>query len=128
MTDAVFTSTQSPEFHELLLVRRQRLVARLRCQRVVHASTIYLIGCTAERDVDRRTVEFERKQLADIESALQRLETGGFGVCARCGHAIRISRLQASPTTRFCRRCPGNGTPRRPEHRGITPAGHWDTA
>jgi RNA polymerase-binding transcription factor DksA len=117
----VFTSTQLTEFHELLSTRRQRLAARLRSQRVVDASVIYLIGCTAERDVDRRTVEFERKQLADIDSALKRLETGGFGLCARCGHAIPISRLQASPTTRFCQRWLGDSLPR-----GIGGAeSHW---
>jgi RNA polymerase-binding transcription factor DksA len=90
----------------------------------VDASTIYLVGCTAERDVDRATVEFERKQLADIDSALQRLETGDYGLCTRCGHAIRISRLHVSPTTRFCRRCLGDS---RPQGRGgpaATPAGY----
>jgi DnaK suppressor protein len=108
MSDALYTSAQATEFDVLLSTRRQRLLALLRSQRVVEASTIYLVGCTAERDVDRRTVDLERRQLADIDSALHRLETGGFGLCARCGRAIRISRLHVSPTTQFCRRCAGN--------------------
>jgi RNA polymerase-binding transcription factor DksA len=120
MSDALFTSKQLTEFHELLSTRRQRLVARLRSQRVVEASMIYLIGCTAERDVDRRTVELERKQLADIGSALQRLETGSFGLCARCGHAIRLSRLHESPTTRLCWHCAGNAVPHRLSRRSST--------
>ena len=127
MSDAVFTPTRSTEFHELLATRRQRLAARMHSRHVVDASLIYLIGCTAERDVDRRTVEFERRQLADIDSTLHRLETGGFGLCARCGHAIRISRLQASPTTRLCRRCSVDSIPQRRGATPVMPAGHWST-
>jgi RNA polymerase-binding transcription factor DksA len=125
MGDALFTFTQETEFHDLLSMRRQRLAARLRSQRVVDASMIHLVGRTAERDVDRRTVEFDRKQLADIDSALKRLEAGCFGLCARCGHAIRVSRLRASPTTRFCRQCFGAGTPKQPGGLETIPPGYW---
>src|SRR5688572_22577279 len=115
MSGEVFTSIESTEFHELLSMRRQRLVARLQTQRIVDTSMIHLVGHTAERDVDRRTVDSARKQLANIDSALKRLESGSFGLCARCGHAMDISRLRASPTTRFCQHCFGAGLLIRPE-------------
>ncbi|MEO6202208.1 MAG: TraR/DksA family transcriptional regulator [Nitrospirales bacterium] len=44
-------------------------------------------------------------QLQRIESVLQRLETGKFGWCMRCGKEISRKRLEVDPTAPLCIAC-----------------------
>ena len=46
-----------------------------------------------------------RAALADVESALARVDDGSFGVCAACGGPIGFERLMAVPETRYCVGC-----------------------
>jgi len=46
-----------------------------------------------------------RRKLADVEEALGRLATGGFGQCEQCGSAIPAGLLAVIPETRYCPRC-----------------------
>ncbi|MBW3573704.1 MAG: TraR/DksA C4-type zinc finger protein [Actinobacteria bacterium] len=43
--------------------------------------------------------------LADIDRALQKLDSGGYGVCEQCGEEIAEARLEAMPATRYCIQC-----------------------
>jgi len=43
--------------------------------------------------------------LAQVESALQRLDDGTYGTCARCGKAIAPERLEALPYASYCITC-----------------------
>src|SRR4029450_4696266 len=43
--------------------------------------------------------------LKEVQSALQKLEDGGFGDCERCGEAIAEKRLEALPFARYCIDC-----------------------
>ncbi|MCE7982948.1 MAG: hypothetical protein DYG89_17325 [Caldilinea sp. CFX5] len=47
----------------------------------------------------------EQKKLAQIESALQRLDNGLYGWCADCGASIQPERLEIVPSTIFCVEC-----------------------
>jgi DnaK suppressor protein len=69
-----------------------------------------------EHDPEGSTIAYERAQLtavleatrrhlAELDVALARLESGGYGVCERCGQAIPADRLAARPTARTCVRC-----------------------
>jgi DnaK suppressor protein len=51
--------------------------------------------------------EFSRDlvELAQIEAALQRLDTGHFGLCADCAEPIAAQRLQAQPWVSRCLDC-----------------------
>ena len=49
--------------------------------------------------------EQQRKQLADIDAALARIEAGIYGGCAECGREIEEERLRAVPTTELCAEC-----------------------
>lgn len=62
---------------------------------------------------DLGTATFEREkadsirlsvegQLADVEHALARLDTGTYGTCEMCGKKIPEERLKARPAARFC--------------------------
>lgn len=69
-----------------------------------------------EHDPEGATIAFERSQLgtlvdqaraqlAEIDAALTRWESGGYGVCSRCAEPIGEGRLEARPATRVCVRC-----------------------
>ncbi|OFW24237.1 MAG: hypothetical protein A3H27_15785 [Acidobacteria bacterium RIFCSPLOWO2_02_FULL_59_13] len=44
-------------------------------------------------------------QLLEVESALDRLNSGEYGVCANCGTSISSKRLQAIPWATYCVDC-----------------------
>jgi DnaK suppressor protein len=43
-----------------------------------------------------------REQLDDVQKALDKLDSGSYGVCEVCGAEIGEARLEAMPATRFC--------------------------
>ncbi len=47
----------------------------------------------------------ERDTLVEIDSALDRLDSGEYGVCAECSAKIPVRRLQAVPWARYCIDC-----------------------
>ena len=46
-----------------------------------------------------------RRELEELEQALERLESGTFGLCEGCAEQIPLRRLRAVPTTRYCLAC-----------------------
>jgi RNA polymerase-binding protein DksA len=58
-----------------------------------------------ERSQIGTLVEDARRQLAEIDAALARLEDGTYGVCERCGGQIPPARLEARPIARLCVSC-----------------------
>jgi RNA polymerase-binding transcription factor DksA len=71
-----------------------------------------------EHDPEGSTLAFERsqsdallqqaeKRLADIDSALTRMGTGTYGVCAVCANPIAPARLAARPYATTCITCAG---------------------
>jgi DnaK suppressor protein len=69
-----------------------------------------------EHDPEGATVAFERQQvaallesarrrLAEVEAALGRRASGGYGVCEVCGRPIPAERLAARPSARTCVAC-----------------------
>ena len=47
----------------------------------------------------------ERQILLEIDSALQRLDSGTFGACAHCSIEIAKARLRALPWAKYCIDC-----------------------
>ncbi len=43
--------------------------------------------------------------LLQVDSALERIQDGTFGICQRCGQAIGAERLEAFPYVAFCINC-----------------------
>ena len=56
-------------------------------------------------DVLERLQAAESRELADIETALQRLSLGLYGRCERCLAPVCLLRLQAVPEARLCMCC-----------------------
>lgn len=52
-----------------------------------------------------RSRDRERKLIAKINAALERIATEDFGYCEKCGVEIGLSRLQARPTAELCIDC-----------------------
>jgi DnaK suppressor protein len=51
----------------------------------------------AERQLELRTRDRQRKLIAKIESALRRLDDGSYGFCEETGEPIALKRLDARP-------------------------------
>jgi RNA polymerase-binding protein DksA len=61
---------------------------------------------SAARLLDRMS-DVELTQLRRVQAALERLERGSYGTCARCGARIDPRRLRALPEADRCARCAG---------------------
>lgn len=81
-----------------------------------------------EHDPEGATVAFERAQvqdmlrrarvdLEDLDRAAQRVMTGEYRVCERCGGPISAGRLTARPAARTCIICANKVTRRRARER-----------
>lgn len=59
----------------------------------------------AEREVDFARSDRDAVTLVEIDGALQRLADGSYGLCADCGEAIALARLQSLPQAQRCLAC-----------------------
>lgn len=79
--------------------------------RAAHAREVLLQGGDdatqrdAERAVDFDRIDRDAVSLAEIDQALQRLASGGFGLCGDCGEPIALGRLQLAPQVLRCMGC-----------------------
>jgi len=60
---------------------------------------------TFERSKDLSIRENSKRLLQDIESALERMEQGTYGVCTKCGKEIEVARLNVLPQAATCANC-----------------------
>jgi RNA polymerase-binding transcription factor DksA len=51
--------------------------------------------------------EDARRELVEIEAALQRIQEGRYGTCLNCGGPMGLQRLRAIPEARYCIACSG---------------------
>jgi DnaK suppressor protein len=67
------------------------------------------LGDQASAETDRsfmlRLRGREQKLLKKIEDAIDRIDTGEYGICDICGDEIGIKRLEARPVTTMCIEC-----------------------
>jgi DnaK suppressor protein len=49
-----------------------------------------------------------RRELADIDSALARIQEGRYGTCQSCGGPMGLQRIRAIPEARYCVACSGH--------------------
>lgn len=67
------------------------------------------LGDQATAEIDRnfmlRLRSREQKLLKKIDEAIERIDSGTFGICDQCGMDIDIRRLEARPVTNLCIEC-----------------------
>jgi DnaK suppressor protein len=71
---------------------------------------------TEQAELRSQMLNFESRELAQIESALERIRHGRYGRCETCDEPIAAMRLKALPYATECISCA-----RREEHRGSHP-------
>ena len=59
----------------------------------------------SERNFMLRIRERERKLIQKIQEAIDRLESGSYGICEECEEEISEARLMARPVTTLCIEC-----------------------
>ncbi len=96
-----------------LVARRQELLARVQSIE----SNFRREGEPLEKDAEEQSLQIEnddvlkaldeagRRELASVERALARFESGTYGICAGCGEPIAPARLRALPAAELCIRC-----------------------
>jgi len=93
-----------------LTIETERLSQNLR-EKVVAAGDLSNIpDHNADRDTEGLDAEIaiernERAILAQVESALGRIQAGTFGQCEDCGREISPERLEVIPYTPYCVDC-----------------------
>jgi DnaK suppressor protein len=97
-------------YRQMLLEKRDDVVSGLG----VKFDTIARIGRIAEEDqaqlshdefISLRLNSLDYGQLRLVEEALDRLQSGDFGICLACEKPIPLKRLQAVPWARYCVPC-----------------------
>lgn len=62
-------------------------------------------AATLSREIDLSLQENARATLLQIERALEKLESGSYGQCDKCGKPISDGRLDAAPFATLCVDC-----------------------
>ena len=115
------TKNDIEHFKQLLLSKRQEIVGDVHGmgEEVLSKSRLDATGDLSSMPIhmadigtDNYEQEFilglmdtERKLLREIDSALERMEQGIYGVCEIAGEAIGKVRLEARPWSRYCIAC-----------------------
>jgi DnaK suppressor protein len=104
-------------FRTLLADRRKQLVADIRTKLAEAKGEIVGADETSSVDggdraflelaseLDLAMAERDIRELRDLDTAWERLESGRFGVCIDCGNSIAPARLQANPAAARCNPC-----------------------
>lgn len=119
---------QRKTLHDLLLQRAALLKADV--EQALHAQGAMRLGLADPREatddepvgdlqasLEVAAVQRDALELREIDEALQRLDSAGFGSCVDCGAPIAWDRLLAVPQVERCARCQAAA-----EKRGPPPA------
>jgi len=59
----------------------------------------------SELNLEIRMRERERKLIVKMKEAIDRIDSGTYGICDECGEPIGAKRLMARPVTTYCIEC-----------------------
>jgi len=106
-----FSAAELKRFRQLLLERRARIlgsVEAMEAEAFKAADQDFSVDHMAdhgsdnfEQDLTISLVESERKELAQIDEAIGRIDEGGYGLCLGTGEPIPKARLEAIPYARY---------------------------
>lgn len=104
------TSVVAENCRERLLAKRAELLAGFGARQPAqndsgHVADDDQAPLLHEQFVSFQMQSLDRQILQQIDAALDRLDTGEYGVCLECGEAISPKRLAAIPWARYCIEC-----------------------
>ena len=109
---AMLTKKKKEDFKKLLTGRLNELlkeanktVSGMTDQRENFPDPTDRATMESDRNFTLRIRDRERKLIAKIRDALDRIEEGTFGICEECGEDISSERLEARPVTTLCIEC-----------------------
>ncbi|HEY2069360.1 MAG TPA: RNA polymerase-binding protein DksA [Rhizomicrobium sp.] len=82
---------------EEILRESRETIQNLQAETTPFADLADRASTEAERQLELRTRDRQRKLIAKIDSALRRLEDGSYGFCEETGEPISLKRLDARP-------------------------------
>ena len=74
-------------------------------EELTDSNEVFADPAESDRAFTLRIRDRERRLIRKIQSALQRIDDGTYGICDECGEEIAIPRLKARPVTRLCINC-----------------------
>jgi len=60
---------------------------------------------TIERELIYDLSVTEKKEVEEIDTALNKIEEGTYGICESCNQEIPLGRLKVKPYAKFCMKC-----------------------
>ena len=117
MKRSVLVRASNRAYREMLLEKRAEVLSGLG----IKFDTLAQMGRVAEDDqaqflneesVSLHLNTLDYAQLRLIEEALDRLDSGDYGICLSCDQPIPPKRLHAVPWARYCVRCQEAGAER----------------
>ena len=116
MSDGL-SAAQLKELKDLLLSKRKALTAEMDQNIENLAPPEVNAGSVSQdenarlrnqtREVDAALTNLDMADIARIDRALEAMDEGSYGVCARCGCDIPFERLKVEPMTQHCVKCKG---------------------
>jgi len=82
---------------EDILRESRETIQNLQAETTPNADLADRAATEAERQLELRTRDRQRKLIAKIDAALRRLEDGSYGFCEETGEPISLRRLDARP-------------------------------
>jgi DnaK suppressor protein len=80
-----------------ILRESRETIQNLQAETTINADLVDRAATEAERQLELRTRDRQRKLIAKIDAALRRLEDGSYGFCEETGEPISLKRLDARP-------------------------------
>ena len=110
-TPTTFRDKKLLEIKKKLITRKESLLAEAEeALNELPGQTMFPdLGDQATAETERsfmlRLRGRERRLLKKIDEAIERIESGVFGICDKCGMEIDIRRLEVRPVTTLCIEC-----------------------
>jgi DnaK suppressor protein len=96
-SESFMNEKQREYFRRKLLNWKDETILNLQSETVPHADLADRASTEAERQLELRTRDRQRKLIAKIDAALRRIEDGTYGFCEDTGEPISLRRLDARP-------------------------------
>jgi len=69
------------------------------------ADMMDMASATMDRETSLSIGSIESSEVEEIDRAIERLDSGKYGICEQCGGSIAASRLRAMPSASLCVKC-----------------------